>query len=109
MSRYTERVAQQRCGRCGKQDDNTFNGHSLCYECTEKRNAALKKSYYKHHEERKKTMRERTDWLKSKGICIACGREKAREGLCMCQACATKNSLNSKRSKTKKERSAEDG
>lgn len=90
MSRWSERVAQQRCGRCGKQDNNTLNGHTLCYGCTEKTTAALKKSYYKHHEERKKAMRERTNWLKSKGVCIVCGREKAREGFLMCQKCATK-------------------
>lgn len=109
MSRYTERVAQQRCGRCGKQDDNTLNGRSLCYKCVEDGKARQLKSYYKHHEECKKAMRERTYWLKSNGICITCGREKAREGFVMCQACAAKSNLNSKRSKTKKERSAEDG
>jgi predicted nucleotidyltransferase len=36
-------------------------------------------------------MRDRIEWLKSKGICVACGQEKAREGILMCQKCATKN------------------
>lgn len=33
-------------------------------------------------------MRERTEWLKSRGICTKCGSEPAREGKTLCWACA---------------------
>jgi NMD protein affecting ribosome stability and mRNA decay len=109
MGRKEYYMSRQRCIRCGKQDAYTMSGHQHCYECTEKNQEACKKTYYKHHEDRKKVMRERYERLKAEGMCVECGQKKARPGKVMCERCAYKNNQNAKRWQLKKERSAENG
>ncbi len=42
-------------------------------------------------EKQKQYCKERYEWLKSKGICVHCGREKAVSGQILCPACKVRH------------------
>ncbi|MCM1221385.1 MAG: hypothetical protein NC548_43590 [Lachnospiraceae bacterium] len=43
-------------------------------------------------EKRKQYQKERYHWLKSKGICVHCGQEKAQKGTVLCRMCTINSS-----------------
>lgn len=80
-----------RCTRCGNQDAYTLNGKTLCYDCNCKN-----KEYSKKHHERYRTkdnekMRERTKTLRKQGLCIDCGKRRAKNNRVRCEQCLLKN------------------
>ena len=101
MSKYTERtkylISVHRCIRCAKQDAYTLIGKQRCYECTEKDKERAKRNNQLHKEEHRQYAKERYAWLKSKGLCVICGKKKAKEGRVMCPRCLARNSANTKR------------
>lgn len=85
--------AEGRCTECGKIDSYTMNGRSMCYECTEKRNAR-RRERYKNAENKEailEYMRQRREKLKELGICTECGKRKAELGHSRCSVCLAKH------------------
>lgn len=71
------------CGNCGKEDAYTMNGHAYCFECTEK-----KRMYYHNNKSHYSTVaKERRERLKSEGICVMCGKNKAIPEHTLCEKC----------------------
>ena len=97
MSTYRERTdyfkATHRCVRCGKKDENTESGKTLCSACREYLKVARQKYYESHREQVRQAQRERYDRLKAEGLCVVCEKEKAIEGLTRCDYCRKKNNL----------------
>ena len=92
MSRYTDRAEYykklKRCTKCGKQDAQTLIGKPLCFECNERN-----KKYSREHYRRKgnPSSKIRYEYLKEKGICVDCGKRKAKIGRVRCEICLNKN------------------
>jgi NMD protein affecting ribosome stability and mRNA decay len=111
MSNWTDRanymMSVQRCVRCGKQDAYTLVGKQRCYECVEKGKEEAK--HYNQSQEKRRKNKERYDWLKSKGMCVSCGKTKAQTNRVMCKRCAVKINEANKRNLLKRERMVENG
>lgn len=84
--RYRKRKALNQCVECGKQDDYTISGRSLCFECNEKNKVRTKK-YYAENKEKIKTDRQ---ILIKRGICITCRKRNAAKGRKRCKECLNK-------------------
>ena len=65
-----ERIAQQKCVRCGNDTDGI---HRLCEECSAKNRQSAK---------------EVREYYKSQGICVSCRMRKAVKGKTKCMVCA---------------------
>lgn len=106
MSYQTERSnyfkSTHRCYRCGKKDERTESGSTLCFACKEYLKAARKKYYDSHIDKVRATMRERSKFLKAQGICTVCGKEKAIEGMTRCESCREKNLIYQRKAYLKK-------
>lgn len=86
-------MANQRCVRCCKQDAYTLAGKQRCFDCTEKEKKNQRKYNEAHREEIKLKMKERSAKLKAEGICVFCGKRKARTKRTLCAHCAAKQKL----------------
>lgn len=79
---YNLRKQSHLCTRCGKRDEHTEAGNTLCYECAEK-GSAWQKAHYD-----RETNTIRTRWYISKriaqGKCIRCA-SAASPGHVMCE------------------------
>lgn len=87
--RYYKRIG--RCPYCLK--EKIYGDEKSCPECRAKNAEYSKKRdrvhYNKVHAEwSKKVYEER----KSKGLCVRCGKNRAKEGQCRCEACIAKDS-----------------
>lgn len=94
--------SNERCERCGKQDAFTLIGKPRCADCVERDKKRQQKYNKAHADEINKKMKNRYQRLKDEGICVACGKKKAREGRIHCKACAVKTSNYRKQQAIKK-------
>lgn len=105
MSRYTERSEyfhlNSRCKRCGKQDAYTLTGRSYCFECEEKNKLWRSQNYKKYGN---KSMKGRYEKLKSKGLCVDCGKRSAEPNRTRCKRCLVKNNSSAKKTQGKQPR-----
>lgn len=97
MSRWLDRVetmkSLQRCVRCGKQDAYTMNGHQRCYECAEKARNYQRERNKRHSEKLRENQKNRYHHLKSKGLCVSCGKKSALKGRVMCKECFERSQI----------------
>lgn len=87
---YSLRKSEGKCPRCGEQKDS--EGFIYCSECR-KYLTEMQSVYDNDPEKRTKKKvyyRERYQRLKKLGICVRCGKEKAKEGFYLCESCNTK-------------------
>ncbi len=61
-----------RCVNCGKRDERTISGKTLCARCAEINNACRKARYLRHC---------------AAGVCPHCGKRPSEEGHIYCAAC----------------------
>lgn len=84
------------CIDCGRPLALVQNSNArYCYECRARRAYASKlkraRDYARNHREQMAAyQKERYEWLREKGFCISCGREKAEPGYVRCAACRAK-------------------
>ena len=104
-SRYKARMkAEHRCVRCGKQDERTIEGKTLCGVCAKKNSEYImrnKERYYAH-------TKRRFERMLSEHRCVDCGRQDARTliGKQKCAVCAAKHDIYKARTMRRKARHA---
>lgn len=97
------------CVKCRRED--AVKGKVLCRACAERHSAYSKQRYAALSEEEKNEYRRKSvenrkllvARLKEHGICVQCGKSKARRGFVTCKACAEKMREYKKRMKAKQE------
>lgn len=86
--RYQRLKSEHRCTFCGKQDDRTLSGKTLCIIC-----ASKKDQYYARNKEKiKQRHQDFFKFLKDHHLCIYCHRKDAYtlSGRAVCSVCAEK-------------------
>lgn len=85
------RKARKLCGICGKSDERTRGGKSVCAACAEARAAYDKERYPRRTERLRETQRARRERLIAAHRCTDCGGELPQgwKTLC-CLACSLK-------------------
>lgn len=84
------------CIDCGRPLALVQNANArYCYDCRARRAYKSKlrraREYARNHKaELAEYQKERYQWLREKGFCISCGREKAEPGYVRCAACLEK-------------------
>lgn len=66
------RKQNHQCVQCGKFDERTLQGKTLCNDCDNKR-------------------KDRIEQYKKKGICVCCGTNDAVKGQTLCLVCRTRD------------------
>jgi len=92
---YMKMLKEGKCGRCGKIDDRTRQGRSMCAACNEKSHAQPKKPLTEERREADNaTKREWAKMRRDAGLCVDCGAKDARtiNGKCWCLQCSRKRS-----------------
>lgn len=74
-----KRKSQQKCARCGKQDERTLAGKAMCQVCTD-------------YSQKYKITPEHRKQAALQGICTRCRKRPAIVGK-YCEVCATKKHL----------------
>ena len=84
-----ERKKNNQCVSCGKTDERTINGFTLCWDCREYMNARHRK--WSHSErgrlDNRKRYKNRRHRLSIRGVCIHCGKNPAEDGKLHCTDC----------------------
>lgn len=76
------------CTNCMKQDASTLIGHTLCFDCKEK-----KKKNRPTPEEQKVRSRKRYEKNKANHICVNCKHRPARPERTTCERCAAVDAM----------------
>ena len=90
---------------CGKQDDYTISGRSLCFECNEKNKVRTKKYYAENKEKIKTALHKDRQVLIKRGICVNCRKRNAAKGRQRCKECLSKALEATRRCQQKKSES----
>jgi hypothetical protein len=81
-----EKISKGICGTCGSRP--LIPEKKECKECREKRRIRQKKDYQKgEHSKTKKSIKERREFFKLKGLCANCGKNNPSKGLLTCNQC----------------------
>ena len=83
------------CRECKAQDAYTLNGHSRCFECSQKENERARKTRANNPEHEKKLARARRETALEKGLCTNCRKRTPKAGHKQCSVCI--NAANKKR------------
>lgn len=104
MSRYSYKKNKllNLCVNCGKEDDYTISGHTLCFECNEKNNVRAAKYYDANKDNQYAKDKERRKEREEKGICICCGKRKAAKNRKHCEICLARKRQICKKQREKK-------
>lgn len=96
--------AEHRCVSCGKQDERTIAGKTLCGVCAKRHSANIMRNKERHYEHTKR----RFERMKAEHRCVVCGNQDARTliGKQKCAECAEKNDIYKARTVRRKARHA---
>ena len=87
------------CVRCGKKDESTISGHSLCLDCTEKASEYSKLNPKSPEKRAESCTRKKERWQKRKSEhrCPICNKElEAESKYILCPSCREKAKIKSR-------------
>ena len=103
------RIKNHQCGVCGKQDERTLSGFTLCEDHQAKQRARLRKyrstGYGKYMTRKRNT--ERNNKCKELGICVSCCKNDAKPGRFYCEACIARYTERNRKYLDKKKKEKE--
>jgi NMD protein affecting ribosome stability and mRNA decay len=91
---YAARKRAGQCVNCGRQDERTASGLTMCGACMEKREKWQRREDVR--ERHNAAQRARYGQLKEDGRCAFCGKP-SRPGRVLCAACAARDNERKKR------------
>lgn len=85
---YYKRIG--RCPYCGR--EKLYGEEKSCPECRAKSSAySMRRDRIKYNKNHADWSRKTYEERKQQGICIRCGKHKAKEGQCRCEYCIAKD------------------
>lgn len=80
------------CTRCGQEDAYTMAGRKLCADCCDR--ARIVNNRYRITDKGRETQRRcearKVARRREEGLCIRCGKRKAKAASCLCHYCTAK-------------------
>lgn len=101
-NKYYERKEAGICVRCGKNKISSSKSTVFCDACFTRIKEVRKPLSQEQKDAANKRQRDNYDFLRSNGICVCCGKEKAVHGKCVCEKCRIKRLELAKKYKKRK-------